>query len=90
MTRNASDTYSLTTQRLRRLARGIGSFVAAYWLLAGIAARLALRRPAAGCDGRRRCESGRHRRPYAAAGATWWIEAMWSAADLEGVRTRIQ
>jgi hypothetical protein len=28
--------------------------------------------------------------PYAEAGATWWIEAMWSAADLESVRTRIQ
>jgi hypothetical protein len=27
---------------------------------------------------------------YAEAGATWWIEAMWSVAELEGVRTRIQ
>ncbi len=29
-------------------------------------------------------------RPWAEAGATWWIEAMWSAPDLEAVRARIQ
>jgi hypothetical protein len=28
-------------------------------------------------------------RPYAEAGATWWIEAMWSASELESVQTRI-
>lgn len=28
--------------------------------------------------------------PYAEAGATWWIEALWSAAELDSVRTRIQ
>jgi hypothetical protein len=28
--------------------------------------------------------------PYAEAGATWWIEALWSATELEGVRNRIQ
>jgi hypothetical protein len=27
--------------------------------------------------------------PYAEAGATWWIEAMWSASELESVQTRI-
>jgi alkanesulfonate monooxygenase SsuD/methylene tetrahydromethanopterin reductase-like flavin-dependent oxidoreductase (luciferase family) len=29
-------------------------------------------------------------RPLAEAGATWWIEALWSATDLEAVRTRVQ
>jgi len=28
-------------------------------------------------------------RPWAEAGATWWIEAMWGALDMEAVRTRI-
>jgi hypothetical protein len=29
-------------------------------------------------------------RPWAEAGATWWIEAMWSAPDLDVVLTRIK
>jgi hypothetical protein len=29
-------------------------------------------------------------RPYVEAGATWWIEAMWSASELDSVRTRIK
>jgi hypothetical protein len=29
-------------------------------------------------------------RPYAEAGATWWIEAMWTAPSLEGVLERIK
>jgi hypothetical protein len=29
-------------------------------------------------------------RRWADAGVTWWIEALWSAADLERVRTRVQ
>ena len=29
-------------------------------------------------------------RPLAEAGATWWIEALWSATDLEVVRTRVR
>jgi alkanesulfonate monooxygenase SsuD/methylene tetrahydromethanopterin reductase-like flavin-dependent oxidoreductase (luciferase family) len=29
-------------------------------------------------------------RPYAEAGATWWLEAKWDEPDLERVRTRIQ
>ena len=28
-------------------------------------------------------------RPWAEAGATWWIEAMWGTQDMEAVRTRI-
>jgi hypothetical protein len=28
--------------------------------------------------------------PYAEAGATWWIEARWTAASLEGVLERIK
>jgi alkanesulfonate monooxygenase SsuD/methylene tetrahydromethanopterin reductase-like flavin-dependent oxidoreductase (luciferase family) len=28
-------------------------------------------------------------RPWADAGATWWIEAMWSASDLDAVRERV-
>ncbi len=28
--------------------------------------------------------------PYEEAGATWWIEARWSAPDLEQVRTRLR
>jgi hypothetical protein len=29
-------------------------------------------------------------RPFTEAGATWWIEAMWSAPNLDHVRTRVQ
>jgi alkanesulfonate monooxygenase SsuD/methylene tetrahydromethanopterin reductase-like flavin-dependent oxidoreductase (luciferase family) len=29
-------------------------------------------------------------RPWSDAGATWWIEAMWSAGDLEQIRTRVR
>jgi alkanesulfonate monooxygenase SsuD/methylene tetrahydromethanopterin reductase-like flavin-dependent oxidoreductase (luciferase family) len=29
-------------------------------------------------------------RPFAEAGATWWLEAKWDAGDLEVVRTRLQ
>lgn len=29
-------------------------------------------------------------RPYRDAGATWWIEALWSASDLDQVLTRIR
>jgi len=29
-------------------------------------------------------------RPFSEAGATWWIEAMWSEPDLDSVRTRIR
>jgi hypothetical protein len=29
-------------------------------------------------------------RPWAEAGATWWIEALWSAADLETVQLRVR
>lgn len=29
-------------------------------------------------------------KPFAKAGATWWIEAMWSAETLESIRKRIQ
>jgi len=28
-------------------------------------------------------------RPYAEAGATWWLEALWDEANLERVRERI-
>jgi alkanesulfonate monooxygenase SsuD/methylene tetrahydromethanopterin reductase-like flavin-dependent oxidoreductase (luciferase family) len=28
-------------------------------------------------------------RPWSDAGATWWIEAMWSASDLDAIRERI-
>jgi hypothetical protein len=28
--------------------------------------------------------------PYAAAGATWWIEALWTATDLDQVLQRIR
>jgi alkanesulfonate monooxygenase SsuD/methylene tetrahydromethanopterin reductase-like flavin-dependent oxidoreductase (luciferase family) len=28
--------------------------------------------------------------PWAEAGATWWIEALWSAADVSTVQTRVQ
>ena len=29
-------------------------------------------------------------RPYAEAGATWWIEALWSASELDAVQSRIK
>jgi len=29
-------------------------------------------------------------RPYAQAGATWWMESRWSASDEAEIRTRIQ
>jgi alkanesulfonate monooxygenase SsuD/methylene tetrahydromethanopterin reductase-like flavin-dependent oxidoreductase (luciferase family) len=29
-------------------------------------------------------------RPYAEAGVTWWLEAMWEAPDLESVRARLR
>jgi hypothetical protein len=35
-------------------------------------------------------KSGSIVRDWAVAGATWWIEAMWSAPDLEDVLTRIK
>ncbi|GHO57104.1 hypothetical protein KSB_55790 [Ktedonobacter robiniae] len=29
-------------------------------------------------------------RPWAEAGATWWLESRWSASNIEEIRTRIQ
>jgi hypothetical protein len=29
-------------------------------------------------------------RPYAEAGATWWIEANWNAATVRSVRRRVK